>query len=185
MTQQRKLISLLLLSLVLIIGSALPRPAAASTTPLKPTSLKVDPAANWQFGAPKLYRELESFFLDHGTCPPILFDWFIFDTSTGQKLSVEALKQQYPQFAELPYGSCVIKASRAELADALHIQIPPDAGHILVFLDYIGPEFMAKLAKPESIRRNQAKLDSLSQFNSIPKFFIQTPAEGIDVPKQP
>lgn len=173
-----KTIALAILAMSISVVSASPKP-------LKPTSLKVDTAANWQFGAPKQHRELESFFLDHGTCKPTMFGWFIFDTSAGQKISVEAVKQQYPQLAERPYNPCTIKASRVELADALHIQIPPDAGHILVFLDFFGPEYMAKLVQPEAIRHNQLKLDTLSRVNSIPKFFIQTPAEGIDVQKQP
>lgn len=151
---------------------------AQAAAPLRSPSLTLDPAAQWQLGAPPLQPVLERFFLSRN-CKLYLLSWFIYDSKQGKRLSEADVRAQFPQLNHLPVRDCPFAVPPAQLEQALHIKLPSEPGLVLIYMDFnYERDSLEIILTPAQIEMHQQRLDSLSQLKTIPKYFILSPHAG-------
>lgn len=167
---------LILLTIILINGLAF----SLNAKPLpRPPSLQLDPAANWQFGAPELQPALEQFFTSRN-CHLLMLSWFIYDSRTGKRLTMTEVRKQYPELNEFPVSvDCSFNATPAELEQALDIKLPQHAGPVFIYLDFNSHDSLHVFLTAEKIAMHQQRVNAFGQLQRLPKYFILTPTKGL------
>lgn len=165
---------------LLLVFVIYPLISVVNAQPLpRPATVQLDPAANWQFGAPQWQPELEQFFLRRN-CELWMYSWFIYDSKQGKRLNGAETQQLYPEYSDISQTiDCGFVATPAEIETALDIKLPQQAGPVFIYLDFNNYKGLHIFVTPEKLAMHQQRINAFGRLQRLPKYFILTPTKGV------
>lgn len=151
----------------------------ASAETRQPT-LTLNPTHQWTLAYPKDFSALEQFIKAQGSCTYVpLWSWLIYDTQTQQIVPKHVVHQQWPQFNTMHPWNCQFSASADAIKSQLDITLPTQPGQVLIYFDFVSKELALNMYGATELAKEQAKLESLGQLITLPKYFVVTPLQGL------